>query len=83
MQTIAREQLYDEIRMIPENRLSELYQVLHYFRLGLGLGLEKRKTIPKKNILTFAGAWKDMPEDCCQYLMQDIEQRRSNAFFPC
>ena len=81
MQTIAREQLYDEIRMIPEHRLSELYQVLHYFRLGVGL--EKRKTPPKKNILAFAGAWKDMPEDSYQSLLQDIEQRRSNAFFPC
>ena len=59
MQTIAREQLYDEIKMIPENRLSELYQVLHYFRVGL----ETKKATPKKSILKFAGAWKDMPED--------------------
>jgi hypothetical protein len=34
---IDRERLLQEINRIPDDRLSEIYEILHYFRLGVGV----------------------------------------------
>ena len=72
----AREQLYEEIRMIPANRLPELYQVLHYFRLGV----EKKKTSPKETIMKYAGAWNALSEESFQDMSSEMRERRKSAF---
>jgi hypothetical protein len=32
---LLQQQIFDEIKHIPENKLTELYNLIHYFRLGL------------------------------------------------
>ena len=32
---MIQEQLIEEIKLIPEDRLTEIYDLIHYFRLGL------------------------------------------------
>lgn len=32
---ILQQQIIDEIQHIPENKLTEVYDLIHYFRLGL------------------------------------------------
>ncbi len=39
--------------------MSDLYNFIHYFRLGL----EKLQTKQSDRILAFAGCWKDMPDE--------------------
>lgn len=38
---MLRQKIIDELQEIPEDKLSQLYEVIHYFRLGLNG--EKRK----------------------------------------
>lgn len=32
---LLQQQMMDEIKQIPEDKLAEIYDVIHYFRLGL------------------------------------------------
>ena len=77
--TTIREKLIQEIRLIPEQHLTELYSLLHYYRLGL----KQIKGNAKNNrafTLQFAGCWEDMPVKEYDDLMDDIHQRRKDAF---
>jgi hypothetical protein len=73
--SIGRERLIEEVRLIPEEKLKELFDFLHYFRLGL----QKSKG-SSAEIIKFAGCWKEMPEDLFQEFTEEIKQRRKNAF---
>ncbi len=73
--SIVREKIIKEVQLIPEEKLSEIYNFLHFFRLGI----QKPKG-NSKEILKFAGSWKDMPEDIFQEFADDIVKRRKNAF---
>lgn len=73
--SIVREKVIKEVQLIPEEKLSEIYNFLHFFRLGI----QKSKG-NSKEILKFAGSWKDMPEDIFQEFADDIVKRRKNAF---
>ncbi|MBC8181086.1 hypothetical protein H8E88_08180 [candidate division KSB1 bacterium] len=70
-----REKLYDEIAKIPDEKVSEIFDFLHYFRLGLGV-----KSSNPQNILKLAGSWKDMSEDDYNDFLDDLTTRRKNAF---
>jgi len=65
-----------EVRLIPEDRLSELYDFVHYFRLGV----ESCKSTPVKKNLQFAGSWDDMPKKTFDNFLEEINSRRSHAF---
>jgi hypothetical protein len=73
--SVKREKIIDEIKRIPENRLSEVYSLLHYFRLGIETSRDRIKPV-----MQFAGAWSDMPEDVFADFMQSIITRRQEAF---
>ena len=70
-----REKLFDEIAKIPDEKLPEIFDFLHYFRLGLGVEV----STPQK-ILKLAGSWKDMSEDDFDEFLNDVTTRRKNAF---
>jgi hypothetical protein len=70
-----REQVLNEIRLIPEEKLSELYEVIHDFRLELS---EFRK--PTSDIMKFAGCWQELPENVFNEFSEDIVLRRKKAF---
>jgi hypothetical protein len=71
----VRDRVIKEIQLIPEEKLDELFDFLHHFRLGL----KKRKNM-SKDIMDFAGSWKDMTEEQFGAFMGEIEQRREDAF---
>lgn len=70
-----RNKLTKEIRLIPEHKLSEMYDFIHYFRIGL----EKSKG-NMDQIMKFAGCWKDIPEEVFNKFLEEISQRRKQAF---
>jgi hypothetical protein len=73
--SIVRERVMQEVQLIPEEKLTELYDFLHYFRLGL-----QNSKGDSAEIMKFAGSWKDMTEESFQELTEGIVQRRKNAF---
>ena len=55
---IDRAKVLQEIDLIPEDKLPEVYNLLHYFRLGLEADQDR-----EVSVMRFAGCWKDMPEE--------------------
>lgn len=74
--SMGREKLFEEINLIPEDRLDEIYEILHYFRLGL----EAAKSSKKSSVMQYAGSWQDMPAEVYAQFTQEIAARRQNAF---
>ncbi|MBI4684867.1 MAG: hypothetical protein HY755_06685 [Nitrospirae bacterium] len=70
-----RDRVMSEIELIPEYKLSEIYDFIHYFRVGL----QKSKGNVEQ-IMRFAGCWKDMPEDAFNDFLGEISRRRKQAF---
>lgn len=71
---ILKNKLIKEINLIPDEKLSELYNFVHCFRLGI----ERVKTNKdREDILSYCGSWKDINID---EFISDIAKRRSNAF---
>lgn len=73
--SIGRERVIEEVQLIPEEKLTELFDFLHYFRLGL----QKSKG-SSSEIMKFAGCWKEIPEEIFQEFTEEIKQRRKNGF---
>lgn len=72
---VTRDTVLDEINQIPENKLPEVYEIVHHFRENL--------VKPQKNgkqILKFAGCWTDMPDDVYNNFLGEITSRRKQAF---
>lgn len=65
----------DEVRLIPQEKLSELYAFIHFYRLGL----EKAQN-NTEDIMQFAGCWEDMQEEEFDSFSKDIAERRKTAF---
>ncbi|MBI4596490.1 MAG: hypothetical protein HY730_08970 [Candidatus Tectomicrobia bacterium] len=64
-----------ELNLIPEHKLSEIYDFIHYFRIGL----QKSKGNVEQT-MKFAGCWEDMPENLFNEFLEDIKQSRASAF---
>jgi hypothetical protein len=73
---LIKSKVLQEIDLIPEDSLTDLYNFIHYFRLGL----ERSQVTRSQPIMAFAGCWKDMPEDVFADLMAEIQERRRQAF---
>jgi hypothetical protein len=67
--------LTEEISLVPHDRLSELYNFIHFYRLGLEI-------IPNntEEIMKFAGCWQDMPDEEFEDFLKEIAERRQQAF---
>ena len=74
-ESITRSQVIDEIKRIPENKLPEVYDFLHFFRLGL----QKSKSGAEET-MKFAGCWDDMPDKAFNDFLDEIRERRGAAF---
>jgi hypothetical protein len=68
---ISKNQLIEEIDLIPENKHKELYDLIHKFRVGLNQPKHKID-----EIMQFAGSWSDMTEEDFSDFCEEIEQRR-------
>ncbi len=74
-ETVIRNKLLEEISRIPEDQVSDIYNLVHYFRLGL----QSKKANPDK-ILKLSASWKDMSEDDFNEFLNQMRARRKTAF---
>ncbi len=70
----VRNKIIQEIKLIPDHKLSELYHVIHSLRLQPD---SPRKKIEK--IMAFAGCWEDMSEEEFDQFSLEITERRKIA----
>lgn len=71
--TQLREKLREEIRGLPDSRLQEVFDFIHFFRLGV----EKEAPPIAPDVMRFAGAWEDMQD--FEAFEADLRQRRRAA----
>lgn len=76
MKTITLlDRVLEEVRLIPREKLPEILDIVHYFRVGL------QSSRAKSNRATsFAGCWRDMPDDIYSEFVNEITERRKAAF---
>ena len=73
--TLARNKLLKEIAKIPDDKVADIYRLIHYFRLGI----QSQKGNPEK-ILKLSGSWKDMSENDFNDFLNEVKDRRKTAF---
>ena len=73
---VIKRKVLQEIELLPEDKLIDIYNFIHHFRLGV----ETAESKPTKSTLAFAGSWNDMAEDVFQDMSLEIERRRQQAF---
>ena len=73
---VIKRKVLQEIELLPEDKLIDIYNFIHHFRLGV----ETVESKPAKSTISFAGSWNDMSEDLLQAISLDIEQRRQQSF---
>lgn len=67
---MLQEKIIAEIKQIPDEKLAEIYDLVHYFRLGL---LQERKTLPvKQRPIGLAKGLVDIPVGFFEPLPDDI-----------
>ncbi len=71
--SITRDKILKEVEHIPEEKLPELLDLIHDYRVGL-------QPPENKSAKRYAGCWKDMPDDVYQDFTKEIAQRRNQAF---
>lgn len=67
-----RPKIINEIEHIPENKLEEIYEILHYFRLGLASEQKKRGSLGT----LYARKWKG--DESAEELINMIVSDRKN-----
>jgi len=67
---MIQEQIFEEIKQIPSEKLAEIYDVIHYFRLGLAQESSGSRTIKqrpiglaKEQFNVPASFFEDLPDD--------------------
>lgn len=76
MRPMIKQRVLQEIDLIPEDKLPDLYNFLHYFRLGL----EKAHPPNGEQIMAFAGCWQNMTDESFAEFTKEIAERRHQAF---
>jgi hypothetical protein len=70
-----RTKVLEEIQSVPEEQLSELYRLVHSFRIDV----TSKHTSPQ-TIMQFAGCWSDISDETYTEWLEDIDLRRQQAF---
>ena len=68
-------EVMEEIRLVPKDRLPELFDFIHFFRLGLETVKDDTE-----EIMGFAGCWQDMTHEEFRDFSEEIAERRRQAF---
>ena len=71
----VRDKIIEEVKLLPERKLAELYRIVHHLRLQSESPSEEIE-----QIMTFAGSWQDMPEEEFEQFFSDIAERRKASF---
>lgn len=72
---VEREKIVEEIQLIPEDKLAEIYAILHYFRLGVEAAHDQMPSV-----MQYAGCWRDMAAETFAEFAQEVAARRHGAF---
>lgn len=70
-----RTKVIAEINLVPKEKLSELYNFIHYFRLGIEVSNRSLE-----QTMQFAGSWNDMSDEMFNDFDEEIKTRRQQAF---
>lgn len=73
-----KEKIIEEVEKIPEDKIAEVYDFVHLFRIGI----ESQRKIDKDKrhaVLRFFGIWKNM-SDKENAVLDDIQLRRQRTF---
>jgi hypothetical protein len=74
MDYLTKNDIIAEINLIPEDKLTELYNLIHSFRITL-----KSSANNINEIMMFAGCWQDLSDEEFNDFSQEIEHRRENS----
>jgi hypothetical protein len=77
--SMIRTKVIEEIYLLPNERLNDLYNLIHYFRLGVEHSAPLRPPTYEK-IMALAGSWQDLSELEFTEFLTEINQRRQLAF---
>jgi hypothetical protein len=70
-----RTKVVTEINLVPEDKLEELYNFIHYFRLGVEVS-----QVSLNPTIEFAGCWNNMSDEIFTDFNEEISIRRQQAF---
>jgi hypothetical protein len=72
--SILHEQMLEEIKRIPEDKLSELYDFIHFFRIGIETTNREQQHPDTEQILTATngiyGLWRDKEFEVEEYIRE-------------
>lgn len=71
-----RTKVITEINLIPEDKLEELYNFIHYWRLN---GESSPGSL--EQTMQFAGCWNNVSDETFANFSEEINIRRQQAFF--
>jgi hypothetical protein len=74
-QSTEKARVLEEISRIPEERLPDIYRLLHDFRLSLEASRGETHSL-----MRFAGCWQDMPDQVFDRFVEELAERRRQAF---
>ena len=70
-----REKVIEELRKIPDEKMENIYEYIHHIRT------ETQNSMTNVDkIMSFAGCWSDMPDNAFTEFIQEIRDRRAQAF---
>lgn len=71
--SVTRDEVIEEVELVPEDRIPELFDVVHDFRI-------ERCSKGSRGIMRFAGSWKVWTDIEFQGFLDETRDRRSRAF---
>jgi hypothetical protein len=74
-----RLKLLEEVSLLPEASLKDMYHLVHRYRLGLRAEEASDLQRCKEITLSLAGAWQDWDDDDFQTFLDDIYRRRNQS----
>lgn len=74
---LLKTKVHQEIELLPEDKLGEVYELIRTYRLRLE---STAQPTPTAAILQLAGSWRDLPDTDFATFMDEIRQRRQQAF---
>ena len=74
-----RARVIEEINLLPGEKLLDIYEFIHYFRVGLEIS-SPRVNSSAQHILGLAGSWSDIPNETFTLFLEEVDQRRQKAF---
>jgi hypothetical protein len=70
-----RTKVITEIHLVAEDKLEELYNFIHYFRLGVEVSQGSLNPT-----MDFAGCWNDMSDETFVNFNEEVSTRRQQSF---